>query len=907
MFDLERAINEWLKQFRKHRAFDHGSIREMELHLRDHIEDLIADGSSPKQAFEVAVKEFGAITPVAHEEFQNLRPKKSWRSLFRVGLFGNYCTVAIRGFSKQPFFTLLNAFGLAVGMAGGLLAALFVYDERNFDNMFADSGRIFRVNIENQTKGEYSQYATAPGPMASVLEQDCPAVEMVTRFRSVGSLLMREPKAALSVKEAHVTAVDSSFFTMFGLTLLEGNTKTALREPNSIAITKAVAQKHFGSESALGRQLLLNNKDLYQVTGIIDALPRNSFLRNHNVFLSLSSFEDAKSVAWNTWYFPTFVKLKQHTSVNDLQTFLDDVKDRYLIPWAMTFVPGLTIESSRAADKATGDFMRFNAIALTDIHLYSTDRQGEFSPNSDIENVYIMSFIGAFLLTLAAVNYMNLSTARALTRAKEVGIRKAVGGNRYGLIRQFLTESVITSLLALVLALLLALVSLPYFNHVADKGIQLPLDAPVFWMLLFCAAVLLGLLSGGYPAFFLSRFIPTEVLKGTYLKLGGGVLRSYLVVFQFAVSVFLIVSTIVVLQQVNFIQNKDLGFQKDQVLVIEDVDAAGSQAQVFKEQVNRMSRATHVSISSYLPTPSDRGGTTYFSEGALENGKFDDARAMIIEEWDIDYDYVPTLDLKIIAGRNFDRAYSTDSMGLVLNESAVAMLGVTPEKAIGTRLTSDIHRPDKQNMRYYTVIGVVKNFHFETLRNNIDAMSLRFTGKGNRMMVKLAAGNFGETIDEIEKRWHQLAPGQPFSYYFMDESFHETYRAELRLASIFMMFAVLSIFIACLGLFGLAAYNAEKRSKEIGIRKVLGASVNQIVFRLSADFLKLVAISIAVSLPLSWFAMSRWLEAFSYRINLTGWVFVLAASIAVGIAILTVSYQSIKAAVANPVRSLRSE
>jgi putative ABC transport system permease protein len=718
---------------------------------------------------------------------------------------------------------------------------------------------------------------------------------------------MREPAATLNVKEGHVTAVDTSFFAMFGLHLLEGNTKTALRDPNSVVITKDVAQKHFGSGSALGRQLLLNNKDLYAVTGVIDDLPKNSFLRDHNVFLSLSSFADAETVAWNTWYFPTFVKLKQHTTAADLQTFLDDVKERYLIPWAMTFVPGLTIESSRAADVATGDFMRFNAIALTDVHLHSIDREGEFSPNSDIENVYIMSFIGIFLLILAAVNYMNLSTAHALTRAKEVGIRKAVGGNRFGLIRQFLTESTMISLMSLVLALLVVLVSLPFFNLLADKSVRLPFDNPAFWGILILASVVLGLVSGGYPALFLSRFIPTEVLKGTHTKAGGVTIRSYLVVFQFAVSVFLIISTIVVLQQVNFIQNKDLGFGKEQVLVIDDVAAAGTQVQSFKDQVGQIGHVSAVSISSYLPTPSDRGGTTYFSEGALENGKFDDGKAMIIEEWDIDYDYVPALDLDIITGRNFSRTHSTDSTGLILNESAVAMLGVTPEKAIGIRLTSDIHRLDKENMQYFTVIGVVRNFHFESLRNNIDAMSLRFTGKGNKMMVKLAGGNFRETIEKIEERWHQLAPGQPFSYYFMDESFHETYRTELRLASIFTMFTLLSIFIACLGLFGLSSFNAEKRSKEIGIRKVLGASVNQIVFRLSRDFLKLVAIAIVISVPLSWFAMNTWLEEFSYRIELTGWEFILAAVIAVCIAILTVSYQSIKAAIANPVRSLRSE
>jgi putative ABC transport system permease protein len=671
-------------------------------------------------------------------------------------------------------------------------------------------------------------------------------------------------------------------------------------------ITRAVAKKHFGSERALGRNLLLNNKDLFLITGVIDDLPKNSFLGNHNVFISLESYEDAKTTAWNTWYFPTFVKLKPHTEVEDLQTFLDDVKDRYLIPWAMTFVPGLTIESSRAADEATGDFMRFNATALTDIHLFSTDRKQEFSPNSDIENVYIMLFIGLFLIVLAVVNYMNLSTAYSLRRAKEVGIRKAVGSSRSGLIRQFLTESTLISLLSIVLGILVAMLALPLFNQLADRQISLPLANPVFWLTAATGGCLLGLLSGGYPAFFISRFNAMEVLKGGQVSVGGSRLRDYLVVFQFAIAVFLIISTIVVIQQVSFIQNKDLGFRKDQILIIDDINAAGNQSESFREIVRQMPTVAGVSLSSYLPTPSTRGGTTYFQEGALEGG-FKSEGAMIIQEWDIDYDYIPTLDLQIIAGRNFDRNFGNDSSALILNESAVTMMGVTPDEVLGMRLTADFHRQDKENMQYFTVIGVVKNFHFESLRNTIDALSLRLNGSGNKMMVKLTSGNFPEAIGKIERIWHQMAPGQPFSYYFMDESFQDTYRAELRLGNIFLTFSLLSIFIACLGLFGLAAYNAERRSKEIGIKKVLGATVNQITYQLSINFLKLVVVAIFISAPLSWYAMHRWLEEFSFRIELGWGVFLLAAGIAATISILTVSYQSIKAALANPVRSLRSE
>lgn len=907
MFDLEKAIRAWLKQFRKYRAFNHGSVREMELHLRDHIEDLIANGRTEKEAFELAVQEFGEVQEVAREEFQNMKPRTTLIAMIRNTMLGNYFKIALRNFTKKPFFTFLNTFGLAIGMSGGLLIMLFIIDELSFDRMFTDADRIYRINIDNQTSGEFSAYAAAPGPMGGVLVADCPQIELVTRFREVDGALIRQPEAAFNVKETHLTAVDSSFFTMFGLDLLQGNTHTALKEPNSVVLTQSAVKRFFGDENAMGKSLLLDNEKIFVVTGVMADMPSNSFLRNHHVFLSLVSYPDEKTLAWDTWYFPTFVKLQPGTNVADLQTFLNTVKDNYLIPWAMTFVPGLTLENAKAADEKSGDFMRFNATALTDIHLYSTDREGEFSPNSDVENIYIMAFIGLFLIVLAAVNFMNLSTAHSLTRAKEVGIRKTLGSNRMGLVRQFLTESVLISLLSLLVAIGIAVLALPFFNNLAEKNISIPFSNPVFWLLLIFATIALGILSGGYPAFFISRFTPAKVLKGVHERVGGGKMRNALVVFQFTISVFLIVSTLVVYQQVEYIRHKDLGFQIDQILVLDDIKAAGNQIESLKEEIRQSSQVENVSISSYLPTPSARGGTTYFLEGAIGEDEFKSEDAIIIEKWRIDDAYVPTLNLQLVAGRNFSKEFSSDSSALLLNESAVKILGVEPEEALGMRMTSDFHRPDKENMEYLTVIGVVKNFHFESMRNKIDALSLVWGTKADKMIIKLKAGDFSRAIAEIEKKWNRVAPGQPFNYYFMDDSFNDTYKAELRLGSIFFIFTVLSLCIACLGLFGLATFNAEKRSKEIGIKKVMGASVNQITYQLSADFLKLVGLAILVSLPLSWYVMNKWLEEFSYRIEISGWILALSAFLAVIISLATVSYQSIKAALVNPVNSLRSE
>ncbi|WP_103068886.1 ABC transporter permease [Aquimarina sediminis] len=817
-------------------------------------------------------------------------------------MFKNHLKIAWRSLKKQPFFTFLNTFGLAVGMAGGLLISLFIYDELSFDNMFTDADRIYRIDVENKNGGEINRYASVAPLLGPTLHRDYSQIEMVTRFRNSNSKLIRRNDVQQNVKEDHVIGVDTTFFDMFGLELLVGDTQTALKDANTLILTKTAAEKHFGLNDALGQHLLVDNEEVYTVTGVIEDMPKNSFLRNHTVFISMASFDDAESIRWSNWNFPTFIKLIPNANIESLQTPLSTIYETYMIPWIQTFNPGYTIEDFRERRKTTGNYMKWSTIALPDIHLYSNDIEDELSPNSDIQNVYILSFIGIFLILLACVNFMNLSTAHSLKRAKEVGIRKTLGSDRLGLIRQFLTEAGLVSFVSLLLAIVIGVVFLPFFNELSGKAISIPFGSPFFWLVLIFATILLGLFSGSYPAFFLSRFMPVKVLKGGgESSVGGGKIRNSLVVFQFAISVFLIISTLVVFQQLEFIQNKDLGFQKDQVLILEDTDAAGNQLMAFKQEVKQLGQVKQASLSSFLPTPSARSTITFFAEGdSLSNGK-------IFGKWKVDHDYVSTLDMEIIAGRDFDRQFTTDSTAIILNESAVAMFDIEPNQAIGMRITNDFAPRDKGNMTFFTVIGVIKNFHFESLRNNINAMSLSLGSNSNRMVVKLNAGDFSKTISSIEDIWNAIAPGQPFNYYFMDDSFNETYKAEQRLGRIFITFTILSILIACLGLFGLAAFNAEKRTKEIGVRKVLGASINQITYKLTIDFLKLVGVAILISMPLGWYAMNRWLEDFSYRIEIGWQVFALAAFLAIIISIVTVSYQSIKAAVVNPIKSLRTE
>lgn len=810
-------------------------------------------------------------------------------------MFKNHLKIAWRSLKRQPFFTSLNIFGLAIGMAGGLIISLYIYNELSYDKMFADAERIHRINADIKFGGEENKHAETSAPMATVLEEDFSQVEMATRIRNLGSILIRRSNTDNNTKELSSAFTDANFFKMFGLDLLVGDVETALKEPNTLILTKTAAEKHFGVNNAIGQEVLLDNTDTYTVTGVLDDLPKNSLLRDHSVFMAMSGYEDAQQNHWGNHNYFTFIKLIPNVNIEDFQAPLQALVGKYLIPWVQQIYPGITEE----AFIASGNYVNYYTIPLTDIHLYSNAKI-ELSANGSIQNIYILSFIGMFLILLASVNFMNLSTAHSLKRAKEVGIRKTLGSNKSSLIRQFLTESGLISFLSLLAAVVMAIITMPFFNELAGTEIEIPFTNPIFWLALLVSAVVLSLFSGWYPAFFMSRFIPVKVLKGLGKgSVGGGNIRNSLVIFQFAISVFLIVATLVVFKQLDFIQSKDLGFSKDQVLIVNDVYGAGDNADAFKQEVLKLAQVERVSLSSFLPTPSARSDTSFFREGLTEQ-----ENALNMQRWFVDYDYLSTLDIELIAGRDFSQKRATDSTAILLNESATSILGVQPEEALGMRLSSELGDEDGT---FFTVVGVVENFHFETLKNDIGALSLGIGRSTGNMAIKLKAGDLSNSLTEIEEVWKKMVPEQPFTYSFMEESFNNTYRAEQRLGHIFIVFTILSIFIACLGLFGLAAFNAEKRTKEIGVRKVLGASVSQISYRLTVDFLKLVGVAIFISLPIGWYAMNKWLEDFSYRIEISWWVLALAGFLAIAIAILTVSYQSIKAAIVNPVKSLRTE
>jgi putative ABC transport system permease protein len=811
-------------------------------------------------------------------------------------MFKNHIKIALRSIKRQPFFTFLNTFGLAIGMAGGLLISLYIYDELSYDKMFADADRIHRIDADIKFGGDAREFAVTPAPMAEALLNDFSEIELVTRFRTRGSALVRKANDQTNVKEEQTTYVDATFFEMFGVELLEGDVKTALKDPNTIILTRTAAEKHFAVRSAIGQNLILNNEELYTVVGVINDFPQNSFLRDYSIFESMEGNDDAKVVNWGSNNYQTFIKLIPSVAAADIQQQLRGFLGKYVVPGVQQFMPGITEKQFKEA----GNYLVYSTIPLTDIHLNSS-RMAEMSANNDMQSIYILSFIAIFLIVLASVNFMNLSTAHSLKRAKEVGVRKTLGSNKIELIRQFLVESGLVSFLSLALALVLALIALPFFNTLADKDISIPFKSPIFWLILLGSVAVLGLFSGSYPAFFMSGFKPVKVLKGGgQSSVGGGKIRNSLVVFQFAISVFLIVSTLVVYQQLTYIQGKDLGFSKDQVLIVNDIYTAGDKVTTFKEQVKQLGFVKNATLSSFFPTPSSRSDTTF----SPDTGETTQENAVSMQTWSVDYDYVTTMGFELVAGRDFDKNFGNDSTSIIINEKAVRVMKMSPQEALGKRYTPGFA---SENPTYFTIIGVMKDFHIASLKEDIDAVSLHLGDGAYAMAVKIEAGDFPNAITQIEGIWNSIVPGEPFDYYFMEDAFDNTYQSERRLGNIFIIFTVLSLLIACLGLFGLAAFNAEKRTKEIGVRKVLGASVGQISMKLTLDFLKLVAIAILISLPLGWFAMDKWLEDFSYRINIPWWIFVLAAFLAVLISVVTVSYQSIKAAIANPVKSLRTE
>jgi putative ABC transport system permease protein len=809
----------------------------------------------------------------------------------------NYFKIACRNLWKNKTFSLINIIGLSSGLACFILIALYVADELSYDRYNKKASRIFRINSDIIFGGNKLHMAVSADPMGAALKADYPQVEAYVRFFDPGAV-RRIKKENEYIREPNTVNADSSLFNVFTLPAIAGDTKSALNEPNTVVITETIANKYFNTTNVIGKFLSTGNsdQDLYKITAVITDVPKNSHF-NFELIFSMKNVE----YQWGNFIsnnFHTYLLLKNSSDYKIIQNQFPAFVNKHLLPQAKQF---MNLNSMEDFEKA-GNKLSYSLMPLTDIHLRS-DRTSEMGVNGSIQYVYIFSVVALFVLLLAGINFMNLSTARSSGRAKEVGIRKVLGTNRKALIGQFLTESTAMSFISLLLAIGFVWLSLAYFNNLSGKQLTMQtLLQPKYLTFLLLLPFATGILSGIYPAFFLSSFKPITVLKG---KLNAGsnksILRNTLVVFQFSATIILITATIIVYRQLNFIQTKKLGFDRSQTLVVRGTNALENNKEAFKQEVAKISGITNVTNAGFLPVGNSSRSDNSFSKESVMDAK----NGFNMQVWDIDDRYIDFMGMEMVTGRNFSKEFATDSGSIIINEAAAKTLGF--DNPLGKKIHTFFGLDKGAERVTYNIIGVVKNFHIESLRENVGPLCLKYGKSDWAVAFKVNTADIKSLVNNVENKWNSMAPGQPFVYNFLDESFDDMYRVEQRTGKLGLTFAIIAILIACLGLFGLAIYMAEQRVKEIGVRKVLGATVGNIAAMLSKDFLKLVLLSTVLALPVAWWVMNKWLQDFAFRVDLSWWIFVLAGIIALLIALLTVSAQAIKAASANPVKSLRAE
>lgn len=788
-------------------------------------------------------------------------------------MFQNYFKIAVRVLRRNKGITFINIAGLAVGMLCAAFILLYVRHEWSYDQYHLNKNNIYRL-ITGVEGASYQAIAKVPGAWGITADQDLPEVRSMARFVFLNESLVRRGEKRFY--ETGGFYADSTVFQIFSFPLLEGNAKTALTRPNTIAVTKDFAQKYFGEEEALGQTLTFDNQNEYEITAILSNVPTNSHF-TFDFLVSMATYTNPRRDDWQWNQYYTYLLLDDNASPEYIATKFSAMLRTH-------------IEEKLAADYTP------SLQPLTDIHLHSNLFR-EIQANSDITSVYLISVVGFFVLLIACVNFMNLTTARATTRAKEVGIRKVSGAGRAHLIKQFLSESALTSIASAIIAVASIELLLPVFNLLIGRQLTFNyFDEKIFLLGFFGLATFVGVVSGWYPAFVLSSFNPSKTLKGKSGGAYGVWLRKSLVVVQFTISAVLMIATSVIYNQLEFIQNKKLGFNEEQLVVIpiRDNVMRGKSESIKRELLNN-SNVVSVTVSGNLPGGGD-WGIPYEPEGIAQD------RVPPMRELVVDYDFVKTFEMEMAAGRTFSHEFSTDASAYIINEEAARQLGWNDP--IGKMISMPNIKREKA-----PVIGVLKDFHFRSMREKISPIMLFIPPQSwfNILTVRIRPQNISQTLAFLESTWNQFDPNHPFAYTFFDEDFARLHHAEGQMARLLGYVAGLAIFIACMGLFGLSAFTAEQRTKEIGIRKILGASTGSIVTLLSRDFTSLAFAGFLVSVPLAYFAMNRYLENFAYRVEIGAGVFIAAGVVAVIIAWLTVSFQSIKAASANPVNALKYE
>ena len=806
-------------------------------------------------------------------------------------MFKNYLKTAIRNLLRYKGFSLINILSLAIGITGCLVIALFVWDEKQFDRSIEGGENVYRIYEEYKDQNSTTYGASVPPAYATFLERQYPEVDTTLRILMTGDKFLIEVGDKRNYEEKG-WFVESSFFKIFPVKFLKGSQATALTAPASIVISEDLAIRYFGTQDPLGKTVSIN-KDTFEVKGVMAKLP-DHFHLDFNYLMSLPSAGIApdRMEKWTWHQFYTYVKLKSGASIQQLQ-------DKFQAHVKKEIHPTL--------EQAGSSFLPFFQ-PLKDIHLKSADFIYDNAIRGNETYVKGLTIIALFVLVIACFNFINLATARSFRRAKEIGVRKVVGADRKQLIIQFIGETVLLSVVSMIIATIATLLILPMLNQFTGKSISFnPFTNPLLGLLILAAGVLIGVVAGIYPALVLSGFQPIKVLKSLKPGSGGNIgwLRQGLVVIQFALSALLIVSSLIVYRQIKYLNNKDLGFNKEQVLFFQMRGDVGENLETFKSELKNSPNVLSVTSGYGLP------GDQYAGDGINLPGK-DGDKEYSANVFIGDHDYIKTLGLKIIAGRDFSKEMSTDvKEAFIINETAVKELGFgTAEQAIGRPLHWEEWEPtDSLNpVKKGKVIGVIQDFHYKSLHEKVTTSVIHIYPQVSfKIAVKLNTADMKNTIAFINNTWNKFSPGYPLDFKFMDDTYGKMYKAEENLGSLIWIFTIMAIFIGCMGLFGLAAFSAEQRIKEIGIRKVLGASVLSITALLSKGFVRLVLISSLIAFPIAWWAMNKWLEDFSYRIAISWWVFVVAGAAALFIALITVSFQAIKAAVANPVKNLRAE
>ncbi len=804
-----------------------------------------------------------------------------------VIMFRNFFKIAIRNILKEKFYSLINILGLTIGITGALFVIIYITDELNFDRFHSRIDQMYRVWINGKIAGQEFKGTWTSPPVAFTFMEEIPEVEAACRINLVNDVILRYEDKVFT--EDEVFYADSNFFQFFDFKLLQGDPATLLKEPNSIVLTETLAQKYFGKGLALGKVVSVgNNKSAFKVTGICADIPHNSHFY-FNALLSMSSQAFSRSTSWTSNSFQSYLILHPESDLEAVHAKMRETTKKYVGPELQQFM-GVSYDEFEQQGGLYGFFLQ----PVKKIHLYS-QLDGELQPTSDIRYIFIFGAIGIFILLIACINFMNMSTARSAGRAKEVGLRKTLGSMKSQLVFQFLAESILYTCLAMALAILAFFLLLPFFNLLSGKALDYHILMKP-WMLftLLSITVMTGLIAGSYPAFYLTAFRAAETLKGN-LKAGlkSGWIRAILVTVQFAISIILIICTSMVYKQLKFTQQANLGFSKDHVLVIQNTGRLDNNRQAFK---NALLQETGVTAASYsnnvIPGVNN---TTIFRDPA--GGDVDHLMGTYLG----DYDHLQAMGYELEEGRNFSKDVPADSNAVLLNQAAIRELGWDDP------LGKDLIFYGGDDPYPLHVIGILKDFHFESLRDNIRPMAIRLLNVANQMTVRFDMENPKEAIDLAESKWLELAPDEPFEFTFLDEKFDDLYRAEQRLGSLFTIFTVVAIFIACLGLFGLAAFVAEQRTKEIGIRKAMGASTMSITTLLSREFARFVLYAFLISILPSYLLMTNWLEGFAYRVNMDPGTFILGGLMAFILALVTVSYQAIRAAYANPATSLRYE